>query len=87
MDRQKKLFWVRSLDDMKEVSTSYHFEVTENSETVRKSMWVPSKEQVAEYLDKRSEAITAGISERERELAKAKKNLETFQNFRTEFKI
>lgn len=81
VDSNSRTFRVVSLDDMKEQSQLYNFDITERTPDSRKSMRLVNKLEVEEYLRKRRVNLDVQIIELE---MKVKKLQETKRKFSSE---
>ena len=82
IDHQQKLFWVRSLDDMKVQGSEYEFEVHEHSPNSRRSMRLASVDETNDFMDKRERILKHRIENAEMELRMAKRAFANFTEHR-----
>lgn len=70
VDKRRKLFWVKSLDDGLDQSQSYDFDVNSNSASSRKNMRLSDAEEVGAYMRQRLKRIRENVADAERQAKK-----------------
>lgn len=87
VDKKKRRFRVRSLDDMREQNQWYEFSISEHSPGSREVMRLSNEAEVKQYLDRRQRVIELGIADHRKSLASAEDSLTHFKEIRENLKL
>lgn len=87
VDKKKRAFKVRSLDDMKEQDQWFTFSTEEHSPTSRMTMRVVTSEEVASYLDAHGKHLKEDAALAKRAYERAEKAVQNFNSQRAALKL
>lgn len=79
VDKRRKLFWVKSLDDGLDQSQSYDFDVKSNSSSSRKNMRPSDADEVGAYMRQRLKRIRENVTDAENKAKKLAAEANTYE--------